>query len=65
MDLTVPAGGSSLSAEIGVGITDTNRDLGSMKRMLVFCLMLAWITERDVLMVQVIMKLEMQTFDIF
>ena len=39
MDLTVPAGGSSDSVEIGVGIADANRDFGSMKRMLVFCLM--------------------------
>ena len=36
MDLTVPAGGSSQSVEIRVGITDANRDLGSMKRMLIF-----------------------------
>ena len=46
MDLTVPAGGSSLSVEIGVGIIDANRDLGSMKRMLVFCLILAWINKK-------------------
>jgi hypothetical protein len=38
MDLTVPVGGSTQSVEIGVGITDANRDFGSMKRMLVFCL---------------------------
>ena len=38
MDLTVPTGGSSGCVEGGaVDITDANRDLGSMKRMLVFC----------------------------
>lgn len=37
MDLTVPAGGSSKSVGVGtVDITDANRDLGSMKRMLMF-----------------------------
>ena len=37
MDLTVPAGGSSQSVDVGaVGITDAKRDLGSMNRMLFF-----------------------------
>ena len=59
----MPAGGSSLSVEIEVGMADANRDFGSIKRMLVFVLFYDSCSvnkrKRDALMVQIIMKLEM------